>query len=306
MTLKIFIHKPSALGFQEKKALKVLADGFLSRGYVVTHNFFDVPSSSFSVIFGSVKLRFNFNHLVKKIITLTSKNFLVLESPVVGRASQHIEHMDDAFRVGINGFFADNGFSYAKDNCNSEINKNIFIKYNSVTDHILFKDNKIIGIALQVPGDASLKGFNQTKWIEDFFSGKVVNKSFLNGNRFIVRAPPLMKGFSAYKLNNLSYNNVIFQVGTNANKDSFFDDIDFLITFSSTMAVDSILRGVPSCATDSRSFLNLVTSSSLLDCFNKEFYIDEHYLNVLSNTTWRISQLDSDHFHNMVVENLVS
>jgi hypothetical protein len=113
----------------------------------------------------------------------------------------------------------------------------------------------------------------------------------------------LLKGNLISGLEILSkFDNISIDEGTNENKESFFDQINFLVTFSSTMGVDSLLRGVPAVGLDKRSFLRLVSNSTLTDCFNSRFHLADDYLNILCNTTWGINDLMSDHFYEMVID----
>lgn len=295
------IYNPHTKDSLEFIALKNIEKLLLRKGYNVDH----YPKSFFYryIIFcGTIKLRLKKEHIIKFVLSKLFKNFIVLESPVIGRSEQNIAHTDLLFRVGVNGFFANKGFEYALRNEHNNKNKLKFLKKFVIDKNIKFYENKPIGISIQIQGDKAIKGFNQINWLKDFFSGKIINKSFIDNNKFILRTPPLLskKVLIQYKFFEDNFSNVSINIGTNSNKNQFFNSINFLITFSSTMGIDALVRGIPSVGIDSRSFLRLVSNSDLLDCFNSVFDINSNYLNILCNTTWFIDDLDKEFFYKMV------
>jgi hypothetical protein len=286
----------------ELLAFKALHNLFESKGFSVD-NFPKSLFYDYAVIFGTIKNRINLKQILKKIMLTLSRNFIVIETPVVGRQAQYLIHNENFFRVGVNGFFADKGFEYAVKKRNNDINKRNFLARSSISKKVEFKKNCHIGISLQLPGDASVRGIDQIGWILDLINGKYIPQRLINANNFIIRTPPLLKGNLISGLEILSkFDNISIDEGTNENKESFFDQINFLVTFSSTMGVDSLLRGVPAVGLDKRSFLRLVSNSTLTDCFNSRFHLADDYLNILCNTTWGINDLMSDHFYEMVID----
>jgi hypothetical protein len=270
------------------------------------HSKFYFRRYEYFILFGTIKINKNFfikvniiNYL-KFFYSLFSKNIITLESPVVGRSGQFMDHRDKLFRIGLNGFFANKGYSYALKNKQSQVNYLHFTnKYNILFKKIKFNKSKYIGIVLQIPSDNAIKGFNQAKWIEKFLDGLIIDSNYINKYTYILRLPPLINS-SSYNLKNFEkYNNIIIEQGTNDNRQSFLDKCKFIITFSSTMGIDAIVNGTPAIGIDSRSFLNLVSSNKLIDLFNNKFLIDQFYKNIISNTTWDeklLSKTDFDFF----------
>ena len=66
------------------------------------------------------------------------------------------------------------------------------------------------------------------------------------------------------------------------------------------MGTDAIMRGVPACGLDPRSFLRLMSSSSLQDLLDRRIVLDENFLNILCNTTWKIDSLFGPSFMRIV------
>ena len=297
----VLIYKFSSFTASEAQAADSLRSLFECKGFSIDN----YPKSliyDYVVIFGTIKNRINWPHIFKRIAIKIARKFIVLETPVVGRMLQSLHHDENFFRVGVNGFFADKGFEYALKNRDNDINKQNFLSNFTVNEKFEFKKNCPIGIALQIPGDASIAGVDQIKWLSDFMSGVYAPKNLINANDFIIRTPPIGKDNYFRKLKPLlQLRNISIQLGTNENKEIFFNQIKFLATLSSTMGVDSILRGVPSIGLDNRSFLRLVSKSTLTDCLNSRFDLVNDYLNILCNTTWTIESLNTDHFFEMVI-----
>ncbi len=297
----VLIHKLSSFSACETLAAESLCSLFESKGFSVD-NFPRSLIYDYVVIFGTIKNRINWHHLFKRIAIKIARRTIIIETPVVGRLMQSFDHNENFFRVGVNGFFADKGFEYALKNRDNDINKKNFLSKFTVNEKFEFKKNCPIGISLQIPGDASISGVDQIKWLSDLMSGVYAPKNLINANDFIIRTPPIGTNYYFKKLEPLlQLGNISIQLGTNENKEIFFNQIKFLVTLSSTMGVDSILRGVPSVGLDDRSFLRLVSKSTLTDCLNSRFDLVDDYLNILCNTTWTIEALKTDHFFEMVI-----
>ena len=257
--------------------------------------------SDLAIFFGTAKFRPNASHLIKLFISRLHPNFMVFESPVVGRVTQELGHKEPLFRVGVGGFFADHGFAYALTHQNDSTAQRLLWGGAFCNPEVKFTRQGIVGIALQIPGDAAIKGVDQVAETEAVIARVRDSKCFRNA-RIIVRTPPLLASRMDHRLAGLeAIPGVEIQTGTNDNKEDFFRSIEILITFSSTMGIDAITRGVPACGLDSRSFLRLVSPSTLDDLLSRRIDLNPNYANILANTTWKIEDLFGSDFLRVVM-----
>ncbi len=254
-----------------------------------------------AIFFGTAKFRPNASHLIKLLISRLHPNFMVLESPVVGRVTQELGHKEPLFRAGVGGFFADQGFAYALTHQNDSTAQRLLWGEAFCNQEVKFSSQGTVGIALQIPGDASIKGVDQVAETKAAIARVRGSKCFCNA-RIIVRTPPLLASRTDHRLAGLEViPGVEIQTGTNDNKEDFFRSIEILITFSSTMGIDAIMRGVPACGLDSRSFLRLVSPSTLDDLLSRRIDLNPNYANILANTTWKIEDLFGSDFLRVVM-----
>ena len=302
MVKKIFLYAPKSLSPMELKAARIIQERINSMGGYITNNLWEFHSADLAIFFGTAKWRFSIPHLVKIFISKFSSCFLVLESPVIGRKSQELTHQDPIFRAGVGGFFADHGFEYAVKLQQDSTAKTLLFGGASNFPLVCFKGADTVGIAMQIPGDASIKGVDQVGQILNIIDKIRRSQSFANA-KIILRTPPLLSHYRDPKITRLmNEKSVDLQIGTNENKEEFFKEIEFLITFSSTMGVDAIARGVPACGLDERSFLRLISDSTLDDLLSRKINLNPNYLNILSNTTWKVEDLFSSAFNRIVLQ----
>lgn len=260
-----------------------------------------LPSADLAIFFGTAKFRPSASHLVKLLVSRLHHNFMVFESPVIGRVTQELSHEEPIFRAGMGGFFADRGFDYALEQQADTTALRLFYGKSFGFPDVRFCGQGVVGLALQIPGDASVTGIDQIQQTAAIATRIRRSESFGNA-RIIVRTPPLL----ASRLDpRLAYLEAIpgleIQVGTNNNKEEFFRTIEFLVTFSSTMGVDAVTRGIPACGLDSRSFLRLVSSSTLDDLLERHIDLNPNYMNIFANTTWRIKDIFGPEFNRVVM-----
>jgi len=254
-----------------------------------------------AIFFGTAKFRPKFSHLVKLFITYSRMNFMVFESPVIGRVTQELGHKEPFFRVGMGGFFADRGFDYALTHQNDSTAKRLLMGDAFSSPQVRFNGNGVVGIALQIPGDTAIKGVDQILGTEAVIA-HIRNSNYFCNARITVRTPPLLAFRKDQRLARLeAIPGVDIQTGTNDNKEDFFRSIELLVTFSSTMGVDAISRGVPACGLDPRSFLRLVSHSGLDNLLNRRMQLNPNYLNILANTTWKIENIFGSEFLRVVM-----
>ena len=302
LTRKILLYAPKILSPMEMGAANLIQERVKNMSSYITHNLWELPGADLVIFFGTAKWRFSIPHIVKIFLSKFSRRFIVLESPVIGRKAQELTHRDPIFRAGVGGFFADHGFEYAVKLQQDSTAKTLLFGKSDAFPLVDFKGRGAIGIAMQIPGDASIKGVNQVKQILNIIDQVRASQNFANA-KIILRTPPLLADYRNPKLDQLKrMQNVEVQIGTNENKEDFFKEIEFLVTFSSTMGIDAIARGIPACGLDKRSFLRLISDSTLDDLLSREIKINPNYLNILSNTTWKVEDLFSSAFNRIVLQ----
>jgi hypothetical protein len=301
---RVFLHLHPGLSEMELLAAGQITKRLEEMGAIVSSRHLFLLQADLAIIFGTAKFRLTLSHIVKLIVSRLHPNFMVFESPVVGRVTQELGHKEPLFRVGLGGFFADYGFAYATANQQDGTAQRLLLGESFRTPKIEFGRQNVVGIALQIPGDASIVGVDQVGRLAEIVRQIRSSKYFSNA-RIIVRTPPLLASFTDSKLIHLSKTlDLEIQVGTNDNKESFFQLIEFLVTFSSTMGIDAIMRGVPACGLDPRSFLCLVSSSTLDDLLSRRIDLNPYFMNILANTTWRIEDIFGLEFQRIVVSSI--
>jgi hypothetical protein len=297
----VFLHVHEGLSEMEVRAVGQISSCLRALGLRVESWLPMLPFSDLAIFFGTAKFRPNASHLIKLLISRLHPNFMVFESPVVGRVTQELGHKEPLFRVGIGGFFADHGFAYALTHQCDSTARRLLWGESFCSPEVRFNRQGVVGIALQIPGDASIKGIDQVAETAATIARVRSSKCF-GSARIIVRTPPLLASRKDPQLARLAaIPGVEIQTGTNDNKEDFFRTIEFLITFSSTMGVDAVTRGVPACGLDPRSFLRLVSTSTLDDLLNRHIDLNPHYINILANTTWRIEDIFGSDFLRIVM-----
>lgn len=301
MTKKAFLHVHDGLSAMEMRAALEIHQKLEKLGFVVCSRWWQVLGVKTVIFFGTAKLRRNRRHLFKIILSKFFRHFIVLESPVVGRIAQEITHQEPLFRVGVGGFFADHGFGYARAHQGDQTALVRLFGTEYRAPNICFNRKGYVGIAMQIPGDASIKGVDQIAAIYAIIRKIQCSDHFAEA-RIIVRTPPLLAARPDPRLAQLAaLPNAAIEIGTNDNKEVFFNTIEFLVTFSSTMGVDAISRGVPACGLDPRSFLKLISHSSLDDMLERRIDLHPNFMTILANTTWRIEDLFSADFNRIVL-----
>ncbi len=301
MASKAFLHVHDGLSAMEWRAATHIRQKLEGQGFVVATHWWQLFGASLVIFFGTAKLRRSRPHLFKLLLSRFFPGFLVLESPVIGRVTQELTHQEPLFRVGVGGFFADYGFDYALTHHDEATTLPRFFGADYRALEVGFNGKGCVGIAMQIPGDASIKGVDQIAGIHTIIAQIRRSTQFADA-RIIVRTPPLLATRPDPRLASLAtLKNVQIETGTNDNKEAFFQAIEFLVTFSSTMGVDAISRGVPACGLDPRSFLRLVSATSLEDMLARRIALHPHFMTILANTTWRIEDLFSVDFNRIVL-----
>lgn len=216
-----------------------------------------------NVIWGSWKDRQDAHHRVKNSVVASTTPFIVLETPIVGRGPVKDVMDDTSYRIGVNGFLADTMDNYGRmseDVTQQRVDcilatagltwDNVRVAWHKRLQYGRDVDAPII-IALQIPGDASLRGINITEWA--YNSAIAVREK--SDRPIIIRGPQLSREFDVKYLNMMqNISGLEFQRGTKENLIPTLLDAAYTVTHSSTLAVDSILNGTPAITTSPANF----------------------------------------------------
>lgn len=204
-----------------------------------------------AVMFGSWKPREKGHHLVRNSVAQNSKCFVCIETPLLGRTTS----TDNLYwRVGVNGFLNQSASWPRIDSAEgSKRLKDLGINWTGWNHN---PDGHIV-LALQLPGDASLRGIDINDWA--FRTIKEIRKT--NNRLIVVRNHPLasMRAFGdheelARKILLDSVDNIKFSDGAAVPWSEDLTNAYCTVTYTSGLAIDSIVAGIPTVACDSGNF----------------------------------------------------
>ena len=204
------------------------------------------------VIYGSVKKsRGAPHHKIKSQVLEKAKPFVMLETPLVHRRADTIDH--GWLRVGVNGFLWDDamwGFQYM-DTSRTIVDP---IEWRKNGDHIL--------ILMQNPGDASLRGADIFEWVEN----TVIELRKHTDRPIRIRPHPLPN--KQQKLQQLKEKLTGVTFVENKLPDlrpltADFENCWCVVTYSSGSSVDAVLAGIPNIACDSGNMAWPISSTKL-------------------------------------------
>ena len=245
--MKVGIHIQSANDEKYAAMLRRFANSIEHLGgsaYVNEHSYV-AKDYDVDVFFGSWKQRENPWHICKQQIVqnhqLSGRPFVVFETPLVGRGPVSDIMQDECYRVGINGFLADDGFEHVLGSPHDRLDVQCI-----TLPQLKINESGCILVALQIPGDASLRGCNISLWARDTISE--IKK--YSTKPIILRTPQLPRDYDLSWLTE----DIILQQGSHDNLYSTIDSAWCTVTYSSGLAIDSMLRGVPTIACNSANF----------------------------------------------------
>lgn len=296
--MKVSVYTKSATDDRIQGVLRAFANGIRSLGHdVIVVEDYKFKRSDCAVFFGSWKQRPDAHHKLKNEIVYNTDQFIVLETPLIGRMPVEEVMKDTWFRVGKNGFLANTGW-FNHRNKPSDRWKMIqqSIPQVSKKKYRLNKDGHIL-IALQLPGDASLQGEKIERWMI-----KTVMEIRKQTRRpIVIRTPQLNRAYDRVEMNMLKHiPNIIIQRGTADNLVSTLEDSFCAITYSSGLAVDSLINGCPTIAVSKASFAYDITSNKLSniefingdEVFSSMIPSRKQWLNDLAYTQWNVEELE--------------
>ena len=283
---RIRVFMSSAASFGEREILKKFSQGIrISEGLEQNANFTTTVNDpkdskvtveySFSdtyvpcdlaVIFGSWKPRDKGHHLIRTSVAANATNFICIETPLMNRKTDTV---NTEWRVGLNGFL--NGQAIWPQLGETEAKQRLKEKEvmfpgwrKNEAGHIL--------LALQLPGDASLQGTDIGEWA--YYTIKELRKH--TDRKIVIRTHPLSseRAYSDHlfrligqltfeKVKGISYSD-----GASTDWVKDLENCYCTVTYSSGFAVDSVLNGVPTLATDSANFAYKISSNIVSEIEN--------------------------------------
>lgn len=287
MDIGIFLKSANHSYFE--KVLTYFAEGIKKQGdnpIIIdkeAYQDFDV-----SVFFGSWKNSHYSHHVLKREIVKKSNKFICLETPLIGRREVKQIFDDDSFRVGVNGFLNNSGIFYIG-NCPSDRWDLISKKFNlKLEDWNIPNPNAPILVALQLPHDSSLRGCNVIEWA--FKVSKQIRS--VSKRKIIVRTPQLEKKYEKKWIDELmKINDVFFQTGTKKNLIPTLKSCHCSITYTSGLAVDSLINGCPTIACNDGNFCYEVSQNDPLEVENIKYFDRSQWINNLSYCQWDLHEI---------------
>jgi hypothetical protein len=206
-----------------------------------------------AVFFGSWKAREKNHHMTRSSVAGSSRCFVCIETPLLNRVTNIL---NTQWRTGINGFLCQ---SATWPDYNQGVGQqrlgNLGIGgwqgwRNDPNGHIL--------LALQLPGDASLRGVDVNEWA--FNAIKEIRK--VSQRPIVVRNHPLSSGRAMADHESLArqvlmHNNITGIKFSDGAMVPWKDDLQgayCTVTYTSGLAIDSVLSGIPTVACDNGNF----------------------------------------------------
>ena len=246
-----------------------------------------------AVIFGSWKQREKGSHQTRISVAHNAPNFLVIETPLLGRRT---DIANEYWRIGINGYLNRDAMWPQMSPTEADLRLQQFgIEWNGWQNHT----QGHVVVALQLPGDASLRGQDINEWALDV----VKRIRAVSDRRIVVRCHPLVsdRGFEDH--NQLAGN--ILMAGIDGVRFSdgaqvpWADDIAGAycsVTYTSGMAIDSVLAGIPTIACDEGNFAWGISSHDVEDVCGVHRATREEihqWLRFLATCQWNLDEMRS-------------
>ena len=213
-----------------------------------------------------------------------AKNFIVLETPLIGRGPVEEIMKDDWFRVGVNGFLADTG-KFNNTNKPSDRWEKIQKELN-VSMKPWSKEGAYIVLGLQIPGDASLRGTDISVWARR----RLLSIRCQTKMPIVLRTPQIKRPYDLKKIIS-GISSVRVQEGTKENLVETLEGALCTITYTSGMGIDSVMNGTPTIAYNPGNFAYSI-SSKFIDNINSLAYPDRtQWIQNLSYCQWNTKEI---------------
>jgi hypothetical protein len=204
-----------------------------------------------AVFFGSWKPREKGTHLVRSHVAANARRFVCIETPLLNRVT---DKENSYWRVGVNGFLSQD--AHWPELPNNDAKKRLEMLNINWAGWKSNPDGHIL-VALQLPGDASLRGADINDW-----ALRTILDIRQNTKRFVVvRNHPLssQRAFAdheelARKLLLAGVQNIRFSDGAEVPWSDDLRNAYCTVTYTSGLAIDSVLSGIPTLACDNGNF----------------------------------------------------
>lgn len=205
-----------------------------------------------ALFMGSWKPRDKGHHVVRTSVATSAKTFICIETALLGRKTSTV---NTHYRIGINGFL--NGSAHWPDyDAEQGQHRLTHLGLGSWAGWRNNQDGHIL-VALQLPGDASLRGTDINEWALNIVTEIrrhtprpiVVRSHPLVSDRGSLSYAPLAIGLLTGQIQNVRYSN-----GAERTWESDLEGAYCTVTYTSGLAIDSIIAGVPTIACDPGNF----------------------------------------------------
>lgn len=204
-----------------------------------------------AVIFGSWKPRDKGTHVTRTSVAHNAKRFVVIETPLINRKTSAA---NDHWRIGVNGFL---NASASWPTLTAAVADRRLYDWSIKWTGWQSDPNGHIVVALQLPGDASLRGADINEWAYDV----VVKLREQTDKHIVIRNHPLcsQRAFAdhldlAARLAMAGVDNLKFSDGYLVPWSEDLKNAYCTVTYTSGLAIDSVLNGVPTIACDPGNF----------------------------------------------------
>jgi hypothetical protein len=215
-----------------------------------------------AVFFGSWKPREKGTHQTRTSVAANARRFVCIETPLLNRVT---DSENQYWRIGVNGFLNQDADWPVLNEEDADLRlEKLGIRWSGWNSN----PNGHILVALQLPGDASLRGIDINDW-----AYRTIMDIRKRTDRFvIVRNHPLasQRAFGdheelARKLLLAGVQNIRFSDGQIVPWSHDLEGAYCTVTYTSGLAIDSVLSGIPTIAYDAGNFAWGISSRLVRD-----------------------------------------
>jgi len=225
--------------------------------------------------------RTNIHHTVRASVAEKAHTFICIETPLLGRK---ITHHHSHYRVGLNGFMNKDAHWGFEDNQTAQRFEELNLEYNGFRR----RGQKIV-IALQLAGDASLRHNDINDWVFD----TAVELRRFSERPIEIRVHPAIsdKGMTNHNdlFKRLAFAGLKDVKVVDGSKIAFeyqMQDAHSVITYSSGIAIDALLYGVPVMTIDEGGFAYDITEHKLINIENMHIPHEDEVIQLFYNLAW--------------------
>jgi hypothetical protein len=250
------------------------------------------PRHDLGVIFGSWKKRENDHHKVRTQVANIDKPFLCIETQLLGRVMfQESEY----HRVGVNGFLNEDAVFGLEQKYSDDRFKKLNLEYNGWKKS---RGDKIV-VALQLPGDASLRGMDINDWA--IWTLERIRKESDRPIEIRLHPGVSQKGVDAHLklMQYQSFHNipdVSFVKGNELPWEEHILDAHCVVAYTSGLSIDAVRNGIPVVACDPGNFAWGISSKNAHQVENPFMASEDNiqsWLNSLAYCQWSKAEMES-------------